>query len=187
MSEALTPAESVRLVELERVIERGKTTFVEVGKALEEIRDQKLYKPKQTFEEYCQERWGFTRMHASRLIMAAGVVENVTGRLQSAPSNIEQTRPLSKLPADQQPAAWEKAVEKAAEEGKPVTARHVEEAVAEAYPAPHHGAWSEEADAKGQEAEKESPNLWLLKSTWRKASKKDHSAFLAWVETVNTK
>ena len=60
-----------------------------------------------TFEDYCRERWGMTRMHAGRMIAAAQVFENVTDRLQiEPPSNIEQTRPLAKLPPKQQADAW---------------------------------------------------------------------------------
>jgi hypothetical protein len=62
------------LAELEVVIESGKQTYVEVGNALREIRDRKLYKEThQTFEAYCQERWGFTRSTAYRNIRAADV------------------------------------------------------------------------------------------------------------------
>ncbi len=58
-----------RLLECERVIERGLNTFVEVGAALLEIRDGRLYKNDySTFEDYCRERWGFTRMRATQLI-----------------------------------------------------------------------------------------------------------------------
>ena len=90
----------------------GVDTFIEVGNALAEIRDSRIYRNSfGTFEDYCKERWGFTRMQASRVIAAAEVVGNVTDRLQDPPSNIEQTRPLTKLPAEQQPEAWAKAQE----------------------------------------------------------------------------
>jgi len=39
---------------------------------------------------------------------------------------------------------------------------------------------SESAKKKGESAAAESENLWLLKSTWKKTSKKDKSAFLEW-------
>jgi hypothetical protein len=43
-SSALSPQEHGRLVELETVVERGRDTFVAVGRALSEIRDGKLYR-----------------------------------------------------------------------------------------------------------------------------------------------
>ena len=122
MSESITPAESVRLVELERVIERGKQTFVEVGNALAEIRVSRLYRSSHgTFEAYFQERLGLEKSYVKYLMDAAVVVGNLkTSTIVEVPKNEAQVRPLTKLPAEQQPAAWEKAVEKAAEEGKPV-------------------------------------------------------------------
>ena len=45
---------------------------------------------------------------------------------------------------------------------------------------------SEEAVKAGEEAAKDSENLWLLKSTWRKATKKDRTAFFKWVHEQQT-
>lgn len=45
---------------------------------------------------------------------------------------------------------------------------------------------SEEAVAAGEQAEKDSENLWLLKSTWKKATKKDRTAFFKWVHQQQT-
>lgn len=65
-----------RLAELEEVVERGLSTFVEVGNALMEIRDARLYRATHpTFEAYCRERWGFSRSHGYRLIRAAELAE----------------------------------------------------------------------------------------------------------------
>jgi hypothetical protein len=131
--DTLTTQETVRLCELERIIQKGKDTFVEVGTALAEIRHAKLYKPKQTFEQYCKERWGFTKTYANNIIAAAEVVANLTTNVVK-PDSEGQIRPLAKLPPEDQPAAWEKAQELAKEEGKPVAARHVEAAVEEVMP-----------------------------------------------------
>lgn len=116
-----------RLTELETVIERGLQTFVEVGNALMEIRDGRLYLAEHdTFEDYCRGRWGFTRMRASQLIAAAEVVGNVNNCLQ-APANEAQARALVGLTPEQQREAWETALD-TAPNGKP-TAAHVERTV----------------------------------------------------------
>jgi hypothetical protein len=64
-----------RLTELESVIERTKHShaeFIELGQALEEVRDSKLYKERYgTFEDYCELRWGFKRAHGYRLVEAS--------------------------------------------------------------------------------------------------------------------
>ena len=66
-----TPS-TLSLPELERVIERGQQTFIEVGRALLEIRDRRLYRETHaTFEAYCRERWGWGRSYANKTIRAA--------------------------------------------------------------------------------------------------------------------
>jgi hypothetical protein len=75
-SREVTPAPD-RLAECEAIIERGLRTFIEVGEALREIRDAKLYAATHaTFEDYCKERWGregISRARAYQLIAAAEV------------------------------------------------------------------------------------------------------------------
>ena len=133
--EIITQEESARLAELEAVIQRGKETFVEVGTALSEIRNSRIYRQQfGTFEDYCKERWGWNASRARQMIGAAETVTNLSTVTNVTPQTESQARPLAKLPAEQQPAAWEKAQEKAKEEGKPVTARHVEAAVKEVMP-----------------------------------------------------
>jgi len=118
----------------EATIEKGRKTFVEVGKALAKIRNGKLYRETHgTFEAYCQERWGWSRPKAYQMIDAAEVDSNLS-TLVDKPKTERTARPLSKLPAADQPAAWDRANELAEEEGKSVTARHVEVAVEETQP-----------------------------------------------------
>jgi DNA N-6-adenine-methyltransferase (Dam) len=71
---ALILAERARLVELEAIVERGLATFQEVGNALLEIRDSRLYLASHgTFESYCRERWQFTDRRARQLIEASQI------------------------------------------------------------------------------------------------------------------
>jgi hypothetical protein len=88
--------ERQRLDQLEAVIERGVKTFIEVGTALKEIRDSRLYKQQYgTFEEYCKQRWGFTPQHGGRLIAAARTVQEIEPNgFHSAPENERQARAL---------------------------------------------------------------------------------------------
>ncbi len=70
----LSTPERSRLAELESLVERGLRTFVEVGKALMEIRESRLYRETHgTFETYCRERWGFSKRRGNQLIQAAEV------------------------------------------------------------------------------------------------------------------
>jgi two-component system response regulator NreC len=105
----LTGAETDRLVELERAVDRGLQTFVEVGHALAEIRGRKLYRASHdTFERYCRERWGFTRQRALQFIDAAAVTTVVVKAGLPAPTHEAQARelvPLRKRP-DELETAW---------------------------------------------------------------------------------
>lgn len=129
--EVTTPVETARLCELESVIERGLQTYIEVGNALMEIRDSRLYRNTHgTFEDYCLGKWGWTRMRASQLIEAAQIAVNVNHGLQiEPPANERQARELAVIEPEHQPAVWQRAVE-TAPEGK-ITARHVSEVVQE--------------------------------------------------------
>jgi DNA modification methylase len=67
------------LTRLERVIERGHQTFIEVGEALLSIRERKGYRRVgfPTFEAYLKERWGWSRQRGYQLIRAAGVLSDL--------------------------------------------------------------------------------------------------------------
>jgi len=72
------------------------------------IRDSRLYRIEHgTFEEYCKSKWGFTKTQANRLIGGSEVAKNVTP-IGVSPKTESQSRPLTKLPAEKQPEAWEK-------------------------------------------------------------------------------
>ena len=105
----MTAAETDRLVELEHTVERGLQTFVEVGQALAEIRERKLYRASHdTFERYCRERWGFTRQRARQFIDAAAVTIIVVKAGLPAPTNEAQARelvPLRRRPGELE-TAW---------------------------------------------------------------------------------
>ncbi|MEU3096581.1 hypothetical protein ABZ690_17735, partial [Streptomyces sp. NPDC006967] len=69
MNALLTSDEHASLTENEAVIERGIKTFYEVGTALADIRDRKLYRADYgTFEEYAEKRWQMSRRRAYQMI-----------------------------------------------------------------------------------------------------------------------
>ncbi|MEG4169804.1 MULTISPECIES: hypothetical protein [unclassified Microcoleus] len=108
----LDVTERARLEELESIVENGLQTFYEVGKALDEIREQKLYRETQkTFEAYCQDKWGIARRTADRFIGAARVMENLRPMGLKFPANERQVRPLTGLSPELQLEIWQEAVE----------------------------------------------------------------------------
>jgi len=124
------PKTTPLLAELERIIERGIGTFVEVGHALMAIRDEKLYRPQHvSFEQYLSARWQpkLSRQHAHRLIKAAQVAE-VLLPIGNVPANEAQAREL--VPLLQQPDKLRTvAAEVRAQHGEKATAATVKAAV----------------------------------------------------------
>jgi hypothetical protein len=109
----------------EQRIQKGLATFIEVGESLWEIREGKLYRETHsTFEAYCKERWGISKTHANRLIMANEIQESV------APVGVKitserQARELAKVEPERRHEVVEKAVE---ETGGKLTAKAIREA-----------------------------------------------------------
>jgi hypothetical protein len=121
------------LRECEAIIERGKAAFFEVGRALQTIRDKKLYgKPYVTFEEYCQKRWDISRRRAYELMDVVPVLDNVCG-MPHIPENERQANELARVKdPEQQREVWAEVVEVSG--GRP-TAKIVKE-VAQKYIGP---------------------------------------------------
>lgn len=108
---ALDDEEKARLKELEAIVEQGLQTFYEVGKALVEIRDGKLYREThKTFDDYCRDRWGIARRTVDRYISAAQVLENLRPIGLKIPTKENQVRPLNGLAPELQIEIWQEAV-----------------------------------------------------------------------------
>lgn len=97
--------------DLERKVERA---FYEAGTALRDLRDKKLYRSThKTFEEYCKNRFGFTRQMASLKILAVDVVDDLsTNGCQILPTSERQVRAIASLPSEERTIVWAEAVEK---------------------------------------------------------------------------
>ncbi len=97
-----------RLTHLENIIAGNQCRFYEIGKALKEIRDSRLYKLTlfETFEAYARARWDIGRSQAYRLINAYSVVGNLSPIGDILPGNETQTRPLIQLDPTEQRKIW---------------------------------------------------------------------------------
>jgi hypothetical protein len=112
----MTPNERHTLFECESVIEKHiQDFFYEVGKALMEINDRKLYREEYpTFAEYCKTRWNLERSRAYQIIKFYKIAENVDDRRHS-----EYTlRPLARFTPEQQREIYWKAFEQVPDGGK---------------------------------------------------------------------
>lgn len=117
MSEKLNVSERGRLRKLEQTVLDGMASFVAVGEALKEIRDGKLYRESyKTFEKYVDDKWGFEKRHAYRLIDAAVTnsklcpIGHKIERVDEIKSE-SQLREIKDVPVD----VMEQVVERAAE------------------------------------------------------------------------
>ena len=94
--------ESERLAELEKTIGRGQKTFVEVGLALAEIRDLRLYKREySSFAEYCQKKWGWARRYTDYVIAGAEAVKSLPEKVSTIVLSEAAARELAKIPNEQ--------------------------------------------------------------------------------------
>ncbi|MCU0518058.1 MAG: hypothetical protein MUC60_14580 [Oscillatoria sp. Prado101] len=110
-TDLLNAGERARLEQLESLIAQGFHIFGQVGKALDEICDKRLYREShKTFEAYCRNKWGIARRRAYQFIDAAQVVENLCANCTQIPTNECQVRPLTGLPSAAQVEIWQKAV-----------------------------------------------------------------------------
>lgn len=127
------PTEVFSLATCEATISAGLKSFYEVGKALAQIRDAKLYKEKGygTFESYCKEVWDMSKPRAFELMKAQDTISNLkkSAIADKMPATESQCRPLTKLtPADQQ-KVWKQVVTECERGNVKVTAKRVEQEV----------------------------------------------------------
>jgi len=127
---------------LDKLVRDGMAAFIEVGTALAEIHERKLWKAggHDTWEGYCREKLGMSKPYVHRLVTASGIALELAESLpigndspQILPATESQVRPLQRLGDPQQRLhAWEMAVGKAG--GQP-TAKAVSNAVSAMLPA----------------------------------------------------
>jgi hypothetical protein len=111
----LTSAEKSRLTELEGIVENHLPTFLAIGRALVQIRNERLYREQYpTWELYCQKRFGFSYGHGNELIRCSQVADHLLSTCAGAgsdaplPPNLspDTLRPLQRLDAPLQSAVW---------------------------------------------------------------------------------
>ncbi len=97
-----------RLLDLETIIDTERRCFYKFGKALKEIRDDRLYRELlfDTYEAYLKKRWDMSRSHAYRLIEASRVIKNLSPIGDILPENEAQLRPLVQLNPFDQRRIW---------------------------------------------------------------------------------
>lgn len=88
-SPALIGEEQDSLAQCEAAVETLKGAFWAAGKALQIIRDARLYRQDyQTFDDYCWDRWGMNRQNADKLIRTWPIAEALYERQQRGVTQI---------------------------------------------------------------------------------------------------
>ena len=135
----LNPAALVALTSCEQRIERGLKTFIDVGQALAEIRDSRLYKgTHETFEAYCRDRWKMTDGRARQLMIAAATVTNVAVGGLPTPTNEGQARALAAVPEAERAGVWRDVVESGEKPTAAAIRKAAEARTQPAEPEPEH-------------------------------------------------
>lgn len=108
--EELSLAERAELRHLETMISRGWQTFIQVGEALNQINEKRLYREDfRTFEEYCQKVWKWSRQRAYQMMDGAKTarVMEEAGVPVTTERQARELKPVAKLvagaPVEQRP------------------------------------------------------------------------------------
>jgi hypothetical protein len=127
--EPLNEVEKQRLKECEDRIARGIAGFKEAGEALLIVREEELYREQyRTWENYCDQRWGFTDGRARQLILGmktAREIESVTG--VSLPTEAA-TREIRKYAVEDRPKIVSAAAALAVAENREMTTTDIKRA-----------------------------------------------------------
>jgi len=112
------------------VMDKHFLSWAEFGFAIREFRDRKLYRiTHPTLEAFIKERYDVGRSTYYQYINGVEVLENVRNadiKFPLLPEKEALVRPLTRLDPDDQPRAWELAINRARDmEEKTVMARHV--------------------------------------------------------------
>ena len=135
--EPLTAEERKRLQVCETTIHKGLGTFVEVGNALMEIRDSRLYRVAHpTFEIYVQRVLALSRPRAYELIDGAQVMRDLSAIADiSLPQNEGQARELRRLKSPEERCEKWKEVVAAAGKDNALTAKFIRQTINPSGPA----------------------------------------------------
>lgn len=127
-TELVSTTEQEDFARLDGVVRRGLATFVEIGEALREIRDRKLYRIGfGTFEAYMSHEHGLSRQRGYHLIDAAAVTSELSTIVDKTPQNEAQCRELLAYDDADRQEVWQQVVEESERTGKPITARLINE------------------------------------------------------------
>jgi len=159
--------EERRLHECEKIITDGLDTFMEVGQALTEIRNRRLYRQEfKTFEAYAHQRWGIKRQRAYELMGASEVARNLSEISDIIPAKESHAASLLKLSPVDQREIWQEIIDESGDNIYNLTASQIKRKVNERIrKASEPNVSQEEQFAKQQQDEAIKPISRAMKKT----------------------
>jgi hypothetical protein len=127
VTEAISLPPTSRLEELEAIVDKGLASFIEVGTALREIHDERLYGDG-SFASYCERRFRIKRFQGYRLIQSVNVQEMLPAGNTLPSERVARELAVLKNEPEKMAAAYQRAQD-ATPLGKQVTGPVVKEAV----------------------------------------------------------
>ena len=129
--QVLSKDEQNELKQCEQVIAEGLQTFINVGRALLKIKEDKLYRSEfSSFEKYCKVRFGYTGNYCRRLIQASIIVQSLPQSVPTGTLSERSIRPATVLKNDSEKAkAIGAAITEAEAENRAVTSKDVQKQV----------------------------------------------------------
>jgi DNA gyrase/topoisomerase IV subunit B len=130
-STTLTPSESSDLARNESTIEHGLKNFIEVGSALLDINDRKLYRQTHpTFKDYVEEKWKMSVRRAYQLCETAETLKALPPSVQNFAQTESHVAELSRIPPEKRVEVLNRVETKAKATRKKATAKDIREAAA---------------------------------------------------------
>lgn len=128
----LTTEDEARLEAAEHVIADGLGAFIDVGRALLEIRENGLYRAYGTFDDYCGERWNLRKRRAYQLCDESEMAQSLMDS-GIEPVHLPETEfiarmlvPVWREHPDQLADTWRGLIAEAEASGKPLSGTVVE-------------------------------------------------------------
>lgn len=118
MSKALSKADAVKWAKADQVIRNGAQAFLDVGRALLQVKENEWYLAEHADWEAYMDSVGLSTEHGRRLMKAFKIAENATPIGGAFPANESVCRALDKVPSGEQQEVFQEATERAVAAGK---------------------------------------------------------------------
>jgi len=152
-----------------------------VGKGLLEINEKQLFKlTHETFNKYCQDRWGFRKSRAYQLIEAEKTKVRLSTIVEKVPAKESHLREIAKAPETEQAEIVAEVQEQCQAENREPTAKDYKQAVEQVTAVDDGANWLDEPVEKYEDVEPDDEPLAEIPAKLKPA----YDLRLAWESTI---